>query len=193
MYVADTNILLTRFLSPEGVGEVIDFMPVDTGGSESSFLHQIVRQVKVVRGSVPFRVECFPAFDYARARHELRIEAGGAMFIQGQRIVGLTSKVELKPEGQGVVGEFLLNGGETVTFLLRQQEQTSDTAVLEPAFDANRAFMQTAQFWRRWVSGVRYKGRWREMVERSALALKLLTFAPTGAIVAALQRAFRKR
>ena len=185
MYVADTNILLTRFLSTEGVGEVIDFMPVDTGGAESSFLHQIVRQVKVIRGSVPFRIECFPAFDYARGRHELRMEAGGATFLQGQRMVGLTSTVELKPEGQGVVGEFLLHGGETVTFLLRQLEQTSDTAVLEPDFDANLALMQTAQFWRRWVSGVRYKGRWREMVERSALTLKLLTFAPTGAIVAA--------
>ena len=185
MYVADTNILLTRFLSADGVGEVIDFMPVDTGGSESSFFHQIVRQVKVIRGSVPFRVECFPRSDYARASHELRMEAGGATFLQGRWMVGLSSKVELKPEGQGVVGEFLLHGGETVTFLLRQLEQTSDTAVLEPTFDADGALMRTAQFWRRWLSGVRYKGRWRETVERSALALKLLTFAPTGAIVAA--------
>ena len=186
MYVADTNILMTRFLSPDGVGEVTDFMPVDTGESESSFFHQIVRQVKVIRGSVPFRVECFPAFDYARSRHELKVEAGGATFQNGQWIVGLSSKVELRPEGQGVVGEFLLHGGETVTFVLRQLEQTRDTAaVLEPAFDADRALMQTARFWRRWLSGVRYKGRWREMVGRSALALKLLTFAPTGAIVAA--------
>ena len=165
MYVAETNILLTRFLSADGVGEVIDFMPVDTGGSESSFFHQIVRQVKVIRGSVPFRVECFPRFDYARASHELRMEAGGATFLQGRWMVGLSSKVELKPEGQGVVGEFLLHGGETVTFLLRQLEQTSDTAVLEPTFDADGALMRTAQFWRRWLSGVRYKGRWRETVE----------------------------
>lgn len=186
MYVADTNILLTRFLSPDGVGEVTDFMPVGTGGgSESNFVHQIVRQVKVVRGCVPFRMECFPAFDYARARHELKIEPSGAVFLQGHGAVGLTSTVELKPDGQGVVGDFLLHGGETVTFLLRQTDQSSDTAVLEPAFDVDLALRQTTQFWRRWLSGVRYNGRWREMVERSAMTLKLLTFSPTGAIVAA--------
>ena len=185
MYLADTNILLTRFLSPEGVVEIVDFMPIDTGFSDSSFPHQIVRQVTVVRGLVQFRLECCPAFDYARARHDLKIELGGAVFHQGRQVVGLTSKVGLNPEGEGVVGRFSLHGGETLTFLLRHVEQTSNTLVLEPAFDADLALKQTVEFWRRWLSGVRYKGRWREMVERSALTLKLLTFAPTGAIVAA--------
>src|SRR5262249_50667253 len=56
---------------------------------------------------------------------------------------------------------------------------------LEPNFDVEQAFQKTTQYWQQWLAACRYQGRWREMVQRSALTLKLLTFAPTGAIVAA--------
>src|SRR5438105_14155914 len=68
MYLPDSNVLLTRFLSPEGVGEVVDFMPIHTReGRKSSEDHQVVRIVRGIRGSLPFRLECYPAPDYARA------------------------------------------------------------------------------------------------------------------------------
>ena len=185
IYMADTNILLTRFLSSDGVGEIIDFMPVTPVDSEAGKVHQIVRQVKVVRGCVPFRMECIPAFDYGRAGHDVQLQPGGAVFRHDSRLLGLTSQVDLTVKGGGVEAEFLLHGGESVTFLLRQVEHQDHIPILEPDFDDQSAFQQTVQFWRRWVGGVQYKGRWRETVERSALTLKLLTYAPTGAIVAA--------
>ena len=91
MYLPETCILVTRFLSPEGVGEVIDFMPVEEGASQQVHDYQIVRQVRVVRGSIRFKVECFPAFDYARAKHTVRIHPGGAIFSSGKERVGLAS------------------------------------------------------------------------------------------------------
>ena len=185
MYVPDTNILLTRFLSPGGVGECLDFMPIDGDPATMKHNHDLVRQVKVIRGSVRFKVECFPAFDYGRARHTLSLEAGGALFLASGKQLGLSSPIELHPNENGVEAEFTLHGGDSVTFLLRQAEAESSRPALEPGFDAERAYAETAQYWRRWAAGISYRGRWREMVERSALTLKLLTFAPTGAMVAA--------
>ena len=75
--------------------------------------------------------------------------------------------------------------GDTATFVLRSTEQGGVKPLIDPAFNGERAFEDTVRFWRRWLSSCRYQGRWREMVQRSALTLKLLTFAPTGAIVAA--------
>lgn len=185
MYVAESNILLSRFLAPEGVGEITDFMPIKAESSEELHIHQIVRQVKVVRGSVKFRIQCFPAFDYARDQHTLKIADGGAIFSSKELHLGLSSPVKLNPKEMGVEAEFLMHGGDCLTFLLRQTKPGGDVPLIDPAFNGSQAFEETAQFWRRWLSGVRYRGRWREIVERSALTLKLLTFAPTGAIVAA--------
>ena len=79
MYLPDSNVLLTRFLSPEGVGEVVDFMPIQDA-SRGKKVHQIVRVVRAVRGAVRFRLECQPAFDYARQPHQVTMEGRGAVF-----------------------------------------------------------------------------------------------------------------
>src|SRR5207245_6242527 len=76
MYLPDSNVLLTRFLSPEGVGEVVDFMPVQ-GPSRGKKTHRIVRVVRAVRGAVRFRLACQPAFDYARRPHQVTLEGRG--------------------------------------------------------------------------------------------------------------------
>ena len=182
MYAAGTNVLMTRFLSHEGVGEIIDFMPIQ---DSSSHMHQIVRRIRTVRGHLRFKVECRPAFDYGRAKHQLKIESSGAIFSSNGVYIGLTSPVELHAKNGGVGTELLLGEGEDAIFLLRQQDAESGQPLIDPAFDGNAAQEQTVQYWRRWLRGVTYRGRWREMVERSALTLKMLTFAPTGAIVAA--------
>ena len=82
LYRPETNILVTRFLHKDGVGEVTDFMPLKTGdkNEKKPHDHQIIRMVRVVRGKLTFRLECFPAFDYARAQHTVRLESEGAVF-----------------------------------------------------------------------------------------------------------------
>ena len=185
MYLPETNVLVTRFLSPEGVGEVTDFMPIEMGTAGMVHNHEIVRIVRVVRGSVRFKFECRPAFDFARARHRLEVQSDGARFLSDQERLGLTSPVQLHGRDGGVEAEFTMSGGETLAFLLRQTDSESDRPLVDPGFDGERALDETVEFWRRWLGGLRYRGRWREMVQRSALTLKLLTFAPTGAMVAA--------
>ena len=184
MYLPDSNVLVTRFLSPDGVGEVIDFMPVQDP-SRAKKAHQIVRVVRAVRGAVRFRLECQPAFDYARRPHQVTLEGRGAAFeAPGVRLL-LISRFPLARQGSGVVTEFLLHPGEPTTFILRQVEGNGDSGLLEARLIGIELLTQTLAFWRRWLSKSRYHGRWREMVNRSALVLKMLTFEPTGAIVAA--------
>lgn len=185
MYLPDTNVLVTRFLSQEGVGECVDFMPVRGPSGQGKDIHDIVRQVKVVTGSLSFKLECQPAFNYARDPHSLRLDASGAVFESGRARLGLSSPVALRAAGTGVEASFTLGAGEAAWFLLRYCDQASEEPPVQAGHDGTRSFEETVEFWRRWTDGIQYRGRWREVVTRSALALKLLTFAPTGAIVAA--------
>ena len=78
LYFPDTAILITRFMTPDGVGEVHDFMPVITGAATDR--HRLVRQLRVVRGSMRFVMEIHPAFDYARGAHKVEMSENGAVF-----------------------------------------------------------------------------------------------------------------
>src|ERR1700730_4968416 len=117
LYWPDTNILVTRFLSNDGVGEVIDFMPIDAPRAEDGF-HGLIRRVKVVRGSMNFRMECFPAFNYARDSHTIELSEAGATFTAPGLTIGLASDMQLRQEDNGVVAEFALNEGQTASFEL---------------------------------------------------------------------------
>jgi GH15 family glucan-1,4-alpha-glucosidase len=183
MYLPDSNVLVTRFLSRDGVGEVVDFMPVQDA-SRGRKTRQIVRVVRAVRGAVRFRLECQPAFDYGRRPHQVTLEGRGAVFESSGMRLSLVSRFPLARQGTGVATEFLLHPGEPSTFILRQVEGDGDSG-LEARLVGIELLTQTVGFWRRWLSKYRYHGRWREMVNRSVLVLKMLTFAPTGAIVAA--------
>ena len=183
-YWPETNVLMTCFLSPDGVGEVTDYMPVGTTG-EGKGHHQLVRRVNVVRGSVTFRMECRPAFNYARDRHETRLTAEGACFDAPALSLGLVAGVTLKPDGNGVSAEFTLSEGETALFILEEISPGTSCSTCPSDAEADRLFASTIEYWRRWIAQCTYTGRWREAVHRSALALKLLTYEPTGAIVAA--------
>ena len=184
LYWPDTNVLITRFLSPGGVGEVTDYMPVGKPANGHGH-HQLIRRVKVVRGEVTFRMECSPAFDYARDPHETTIGAEGACFRSSKLSLGLATSVPLEKRGQGAVAEFTLREDQTAVFVLREVGPEAGCGVSVSEAEAEELFVQTVEYWRRWLSRCTYTGRWREMVHRSALALKLLTFEPTGAIVAA--------
>ena len=185
IYWPDTNVLVTRFLSPDGVGEVVDFMPVGVREGEQGY-HHLVRRVNVVRGAMTFRMECFPAFNYARDNHTTKLSSDGACFSSEQYGLNLLTRVPLREAPQGAVAEFTLREGERVNFTLGEfvagDENRSTPYSVQEVDDL---FRGTVDYWRSWLSKSSYKGRWRAMVERSALALKLLTYEPTGAIVAA--------
>src|SRR5918995_726356 len=182
LYWPDTNVLVTRFFTPDGVGEVTDYMPI---GASAKGRHRIIRRVEVVRGAMTFWMECPPAFDYARQEHETRIVPGGATFRSPELSLGLASSFPLQQQGDGAFVEFMLQEEESTVFVLREIEAGKDCGVSLSAMEEEEIFMRTVEYWRRWLSKCPYTGRWREMVRRSALTLKLLTFEPTGAIVAA--------
>ena len=181
LYIPDTNVLITRFYSPDGVAEVQDFMPV---ASEGHRLHCLVRRVTGVRGQLHFRLEVKPRFDYGRSKHETRLHKRGAVFESPALSVALGSPLPLERSKEGVHASFALKAGESVTFVLDSIDDGEEPRVYDE-HGALRAFEDTVAFWRRWLSRSRYTGRWRETVHRSALTLKLLTYSPTGALVAA--------
>ncbi|WP_051738270.1 glycoside hydrolase family 15 protein [Pseudonocardia halophobica] len=184
LYLPDTTILITRFLTPDGVGEVQDFMPPPRTGA-TTHRHRLIRRVLAVRGRMHFVVDVAPRFDYARARHEVTLTPHGALFRSPQLELGLSTSCPLQVlDGGDVRARLELGAGEAATFVL---DRVEDGEAPVPCSDVEiaAAFDATVAFWRGWVRRSRYGGRWREMVHRSALTLKLLTYAPTGAIVAA--------
>jgi GH15 family glucan-1,4-alpha-glucosidase len=186
LYLPDTNILMTRFLAPEAVGEVIDFMVPETSGTAAP-RDLLVRRARAVRGRATFELACFPAFDYARVTHEVVIVEGvGAVFSSAAGRCVLRSSIPLKIEdgtagSPGVGASFTLEQGETVDFELEWNGEVRPMR----AGETEALFTRTSDFWQQWLGQSRYRGRWREMVNRSALALKLLVYHPTGALVAA--------
>ncbi|MPY89414.1 MAG: glycoside hydrolase family 15 protein [Luteitalea sp.] len=183
-YWPDTNVLITRFLSPQGVGEVVDFMPVSIDEGHP-YGRAIIRRVCCTRGEIRFRLECRLAFDYAREAPDCALVPHGAQFHGRTLTLGLTSSVPLARDGSGVTAEFVLREGEGHALVLYELR---DDAPLLPSLgqgEVESLFRDTVHYWRRWLDRCTYAGRWRETVYRSALALKLLTFEPTGALIAA--------
>ncbi len=183
-YWPETNVLVTRFHSQAGVGRVIDFMPVGFRSTDCT-KHGLIRRVHAIRGTMIFRLECRPAFNYGRASHTITLTSQGAVFHSDNLSLRLGTTVPLKQEGDAIVAEFVVGEGEVIDFCLQNLEEDVSPSSFCPEDHAEELFTQTVDYWRRWLSKCTYSGRWREMVHRSALVLKLLTFQPTGAIVAA--------
>jgi GH15 family glucan-1,4-alpha-glucosidase len=184
LYWPGTNVLITRFLCTGGVGEITDYMPVGQRTADGGH-NRLIRRVAVVRGTMKFRVECRPAFNYARDRHQTVVSSKGAAFHSAALSLGLTSSVPLKQDANGVCSEFTLDEGQTTRFVLSQIETGESCGSFLPEAESRELFKDTVDYWNRWLSHSTYRGRWREMVERSALVLKLLTYEPTGAVIAA--------
>lgn len=183
-YWPDTNVLITRFMSPEGVAEITDFMPI-TEEISRDINRCIARRVTMIRGSMQMQMECFPAFNYARDSHSVELSADGAAFHSPDLNLGLATSLDLREQENGVVAEFTLEEDHDVIVVLREIEPEEDCGMAISPEQSFEDFQETVDYWRNWLSQSTYTGRWREMVHRSALALKLMTFEPTGAIVAA--------
>jgi GH15 family glucan-1,4-alpha-glucosidase len=182
LYLPDTNILLTRFLAEEGVAELTDYMPIGEDGEQPN---EIIRTVSVIRGKLEFKMQCQPRPNYARCEHTVNIEDGRAIFSPASDscpALALYSSVPLRQESQDATCEFSLRAGERATFVfggVRPQGQQPEMEFVE------QRFHQTARFWKGWIARSKYKGRWREMVNRSALMLKLLISREHGSLIAA--------
>jgi GH15 family glucan-1,4-alpha-glucosidase len=184
-YWPSTNVLVTRFLLADGIAELEDFMPVGLPSDSPEYRH-IYRRIRCVRGSVRISVACRPAFDYGRQTHDTKVETNGATFKSRSLTLALSASVPLRNDGRGgVTAEFVLSEGKSQVFILR--EDCDEGGVPGPPSDqeAEGLLRGTVKFWQDWLSACTYHGRWRDQVHRSALALKLLTFEPTGAIIAA--------
>jgi GH15 family glucan-1,4-alpha-glucosidase len=182
-YFPDSAILVTRFLTEEGVAEVHDFMPV-LRPHDDEHRQRLTRRVVAVRGRIRVRMELTPRPDYGRCDPLVEDVDAGVLITGGGVRLGLTSTVGLDTGDGAITAEVELASGDEALFVLHVLDDDRD---LDPddCSDTQRLFDQTAAYWRTWLGQSTYTGRWREMVNRSAITLKLLTHEPSGAIVAA--------
>src|SRR6202167_5334962 len=182
LYLPDTNILLTRFLAEEGVAELTDYMPIGPDGEDPN---EIVRPLPVIRGEVDFKMRCQPRFNYGMCDHTVKIEEGCAIFSPASdncAPLALYSTIALQQHSQDVTSEFRLRAGQKATFVfggVRPQGQQPEMEFVK------QRFQETSRFWKEWIAKSKYKGRWREMINRSALMLKLLISREHGSLIAA--------
>lgn len=183
MYFPQTAVLITRFMSENGVGEVIDFMPVADEPEVATASRTIVRAIRVVRGELRFRIQCRPRFDYGRRTHVATGAPHGVRFDDGESSAVLHGLGPEAVDGVDVDTTVTLKHGDLR--ILAFETEPADQPHALSRERGNRLFRETVAFWRGWLSRSTYLGRWREDVERSAMVLKLLQYAPSGALVAA--------
>ncbi|GAA2785650.1 glycoside hydrolase family 15 protein [Kitasatospora paracochleata] len=187
LYLADTAILVTRFLTPDGVGEVVDLMPVDDPHTATD-RHRLIRVLRVVRGTVRFTLECRPRFDYGREQHTLTLDDNATASFRGTSATAhlqVVGAIPLERDGNDARASIELTAGQRAAAVLTLD--AADSAPPAPITGAGveEDFNATRKFWHGWIRRCRYRGRWQQQVNRSAITLKLLTYAPTGAPIAA--------
>lgn len=181
LYVPETNVLMTRWMADEGSAEVVDLMPhPDLRDHFRLSARSLIRQIRVTRGTVDFRVECAPRFDYAREVPAVEGASGGVRFAGRDLAIRLHASVALEGTDGTATARFRLAAGESAWFVLGEDH------LVRPDDDTVAAnIAATVAAWRGWLGRSLYRGRWREQVLRSALVLKLLTSARHGSIAAA--------
>ena len=174
-YREGTNVLETTFSTASGSARVTDAMTLHDRTSLAP-LRELVRVVDGLEGHVELSWRFAPRLDFGRRELRLAERAGARVAVSGKDAFALSSW------GAGE-GDFTVAPGERVTFALTHAHM--EPLVLPGRLDAERRVEEAASFWSEWSSRLRYEGPWRDAVVRSALALKLLAFSPSGCIVAA--------
>src|SRR5438270_9337262 len=184
VYVKGTNVLQTTFRTPSGTARVTDAMTL-TDVSTISPMREIVRRIEGLEGRVRMVWQIRPRFVYGRHETKLGRRAGRPFFFAGKDAIAVNvwdaGEIEFREVAVG--GEFELEPGRSALITLAGSYK--EPAVLPGRDDTEQRFDRTERFWKEWSGRARYDGRWRDQVVRSALVLKLLVFAPSGAIVAA--------
>ena len=190
MYLPDTAILITRFLSDAGVGEIYDFMPIS--GKVATNRHRLVRMLRCVRGEMTFDVDLAPRFDYGRTAHEADVSLSGGVFRSAAGTITVHPVREPDDEQLAEIrttdsGDFhasvTLRAGQTRGLVLETGDAGAPREIR--VAEVQQLLDETTLFWKSWLARSTYTGRWRETLQRSAITLKLMTYAPTGGIVAA--------
>ncbi|HEY9368045.1 glycoside hydrolase family 15 protein [Streptomyces sp.] len=185
LYYPDTALLVTRFMSPDGVGELLDWMPPDRS-AHASDQHTILRIMRCTRGNVRFTLECRPRFGFGGNPHETRVEGRTATFRAPDVCAFLQSNIPLEQDGPyDVRGHLDVAEGGMAGASFTVAGPDTPVPPLPDAHEIEKALWDAVDFWQNWVRTTRYRGRWPDMVHRSAITLKLLTYLPTGAPIAA--------
>jgi GH15 family glucan-1,4-alpha-glucosidase len=180
-----TNVLQTLMEQPgQGSAVITDFMPWN--GDPRSTFHEVHRLIEVREGTLTLELSFDPRFDYARSETRVELAEEGVVGLggNGERVslsVGSGVKFEHQPRG-GVRAHIKLRAGQRQWAILSWNSKRPERVAAYRPFEHMRA---TRRFWRSWAARMNYDGPWRHDVLRSALLLKLLQYAPTGAMVAA--------
>jgi GH15 family glucan-1,4-alpha-glucosidase len=182
-YLPGTNILETTFVTETGAVSVTDAMTVPAGGLVP--LRELAREVKGLRGTVPMGWRVEPRFGYGAASQRFGRRRGIPVVEAGADAVAVCSFEAGDPEVEegSISGRFEVGGGESALIALSFAHQ--EPLVFPTRTEVERRAEEAHQAWHRWSACGDYQGRWKDAVERSSLALKLLFFAPTGAVAAA--------
>ncbi|MCO6476825.1 MAG: glycoside hydrolase family 15 protein [Phaeodactylibacter sp.] len=184
LYLPDTAVLLTRYLSEAGMAELTDFMPVKEEEEKCS----VVRMLRCIKGKLEFRAVCRPRFDYARSVPSMELEGPGAVLMandSGSFQVRLRSDAELEVADGEIEANFTLEEGQCISFVLEAVNPEDPEPERDLYYYCNTAFENTINFWEEWIGQAEYNGRWEEIVHRSLITLKLLTSYRYGSTVAA--------
>ena len=188
-YRGETLILETRFETDDGTVELVDCLPLESEAGvvapqTASGEHVVVRQVRGVHGTVDMRMEYRPRFDYGSITPWFRTARGVVEAVGGPDALDLVASVNLSVEQESVVADFILEPGQTVSFLASYHPSHKPAHPWNVG-DGDALIAETARFWEQWAGRCSYGGRWRDEVMRSLLTLKALTFRPSGGVVAA--------
>ena len=187
LYIPGTAVLLTRFFSDDGIAEITDYMPVK--GMDENSICAIVRRIKTIRGNVSYKINCAPRFDYAKATHEIEKSAKNDLRFtainDGDTMVRLVADFPLKFAEQDGYAEITIKEGEEQWIVLESVKKGETDNLKDIEFYKNCTYQETVEYWKGWSSKSTYKGRWPDLVSRSAITLKLLTSASHGSMVAA--------
>ena len=183
-YIEGTNILETTLTTPSGTVAVADFMPVQAHRAPEERNPRILRLARCTSGHVDIAFECKPGLGFQRSSARFQALTAGIIEVKTEAQDLLMEGPDLSVRGDMVLAKANLHAGETAFFAISVASQAAQMEFLD-VHSACCAFEETARYWAEWSGRLRYEGRYRNEILRSILLLKLLTFAPTGAIVAA--------
>lgn len=184
LYLPDTEVLLTRYLSETGMAELTDFMPVKEEEEKCSVVHML----RCIKGKLDFRAVCRPRFDYARSTPSMEREGPKAVLLANDSEsfqVRLRSDAELEIADGEISANFRLEEGQCVSFVLEAVNPDDPEPERDLYYYCNTAFENSITFWEEWIGRAKYSGRWEEIVHRSLITLKLLASYRYGSTVAA--------